>query len=94
MNTLISTQVVEQAPTVGYHMVLAVSSDSLVIMTRKKELVEIVILGNDPIAYLCEASTEDDFLDSLMTIKNMLLVGINPLPYIPGYESFKNRPCS
>lgn len=66
-----------------YPYLLAVSSDSLyVISPDKKMIIEIIVEGKDNNGCLCAADSEDDFLDAILLIKKDILAGLNPLCWI------------
>jgi hypothetical protein len=66
-----------------YEYMLAVSSDTLyVISPDKTRLVEIINDGTDINGYLLSAESEDEFLDTILRIKQDICSGYNPLLWI------------
>ena len=66
-----------------YEYMLAVSSDTLyVISPDKTRLIEIINDGTDIDGYLLSAESEDEFLDTILLIKQDISSGKNPLHWI------------
>lgn len=66
-----------------YNYLLAVSSDSLYILSSdKSRIVETIIDGIDNNGWMFSAETEDDFLDGINIIKKDILSGNNPLDWL------------
>lgn len=63
----------------GYPLLLAVSSDSLLVIDRKDSLVESIVSGIDNQGVKLQAEDEDQFLDAIGAIKFCFLHNINPL---------------
>lgn len=61
-----------------YPYLLAVSTNSLLIVNEKREFVEWVIKGVDKDAYLLSAPDEDTFLESLSLLKECIQSGQDP----------------
>lgn len=67
---------------IGYEYLLALSSDSLCVISRSYELVETIITGRDDDALVCSADNEDDFLEAISSIKYCIFRGINPIQFL------------
>jgi len=66
-----------------YEYMLAVSSDTLyVISPDKTRLIEVINDGTDINGYLLSAESEDEFLDTILRIKQDICSGKNPLLWI------------
>lgn len=65
-----------------YPFLMGISTDSLIILTKDKEFVEWIIIGKDDNGTLATTDNQDEFLDAIVTIRNMIVEGINPLLYI------------
>ena len=65
----------------SYDLYIAISSDTLLIIDKQLDLVESIIHGNDVDGLYCSFDDEDDFLDSIILFKKMILDGINPKTY-------------
>ena len=63
----------------AYEYLLAFSSDSLIVLDNNRECVEWIVEGNDVKGIVACADSEDNFLDAILTIKNMILSGFNPV---------------
>jgi hypothetical protein len=61
-----------------YPFYLAVSSDCLLVVNDKHELVEWVVKGKDTDAYLCSSPDEETFLENLLALKECILSGKDP----------------
>jgi len=72
-----------------YNYFLAVSSDKLLVLKRMDnynyELVEYIIEGKDNNGTLFSCPDEDSFLDAIIVIKDLLLLGLNPLEHLDIY---------
>jgi len=67
--------------------VLAVSTDSLLIMSQKVDkIVEMIVDGKDDDAYLCSTDDLDCFLDAINIIKADIASGLNPIERILRFE--------
>jgi hypothetical protein len=66
----------------AYEFYIAVSSDQLVILEKKRsdyQLVEWIVSGADNNSTVFSAPNEDVFLDAISVIKEAILSGTNPL---------------
>jgi len=64
----------------GYNYLLAVSSDTLyVISLDREDMIECIIEGTDNNGYVVQADDEDCFLEAIYTIKECIKAGNNPL---------------
>jgi|11_taG_2_1085331.scaffolds.fasta_scaffold08909_3 glycosyltransferase involved in cell wall biosynthesis len=79
---LILPKCTEDAKNLGYHLLLAVSTDSLYVITKDKELVETIRDGKDKKGYLVLAKDEDAFLDAILLFKDAIDMCDNPLNII------------
>jgi hypothetical protein len=71
---------VESLDNSGYEYLLAVSSDSLYILSPdRKQIIESIVEGTDNDGYVVQADNEDDFLYAIVRIKKEILRGVNPL---------------
>ena len=61
-----------------YPYLLAVGSDTLLILDHKQELVEWIIKGTTKEAWVCSSPDEDTFLENLSLLKACILSGRNP----------------
>lgn len=70
----------------GYPFMLAFSSDTLVIIDKSKmEAAEWIIVGQDDNGYVLQAAHQDEFLDTILAIKQAILSGDNPIAlFVPG----------
>jgi len=67
----------------SYEYLLAVSSDSLYILSPdRSRIFETIVKGEDNNGYLVSADCENDFLDVIVIIKRDILSGVNPLDWI------------
>lgn len=86
MNTAIITpkiKPIEAGVDSSYSYLLAVSSDSLYVLSPdKKEIIETIVDGTDDDGYICAADSENDFLDGIIQIKSDILSGLNPLDWL------------
>jgi hypothetical protein len=60
---------------------ICISSDSLLIIDKELELVEWIIQGHDNNGVYMSAENENDFLDAIIVLKNIILLGDNPLDW-------------
>ena len=71
---------VESLNNSGYEYLLAVSSDSLYVLSPdRKMIIESIVEGTDNDGYVVQADNEDDFLYAIVRIKKEILRGVNPL---------------
>lgn len=74
---------IEHSDDKSYEYLLAVSTDSLYILSSdKSRIVETIVKGKDNDGYLLSADCENDFLDAIVIIKRDILSGLNPLDWI------------
>lgn len=66
----------------NYEFLLGVSTDTLIVLDNNKELVEWIVEGNDTNGVVAQADNEDEFLDSIIIIKEMIASGLNPLTWL------------
>lgn len=65
-----------------YEYLLAVSSDSLYVLSKDKRIIETIVKRVDNKGYICSAASEDDFLEAIHVIKMDILANRNPLRII------------
>jgi hypothetical protein len=65
-----------------YEYLLAVSTNTLCVLSKDKKIVQTIVDGDDRCAYMFVAVDENVFLDALSAIKKCLLKGHNPLLYL------------
>lgn len=71
-----------------YSLLLAVSKDSLAILTKDRHFVTWLICGDDNYAILLTSDSEDDFLDAISMIRTMIKNQQNPKQYLlDNYET-------
>ena len=76
-------KLVESIDNTAYEYLLAVSSDSLYILSPdKSRIVETIVEGKDNDGFIASADCENDFLDAIVMIKRDILSGLNPLEWI------------
>ncbi len=64
----------------GYDYMLAFSTDTLLVIDKAKmQPLEWIIEGQDDQGYVLQASDEDEFLDTIIAIKQAINTGGNPL---------------
>lgn len=74
---------VQHTDDTAYEYLLAISSDSLYVLSPdKSRFIETIIEGKDTDGYIASADCEDDFLDAIVIIKRDILSGLNPLDWI------------
>lgn len=74
---------IEHSDNSSYEYLLAISSDSLYILSPDKHrIVETIVEGKDNDGYIASTDCENDFLDAIITIKRDILSGLNPLDRI------------
>jgi hypothetical protein len=67
----------------SYEYLLAVSSDSLYVLSPdRSRIFETIVKGEDNNGYLVSADCENDFLDAIVIIKRDILSGLDPLDWI------------
>ena len=82
-NTIITKiKPIETLDTTAYEYLLAVSSDSLYILSSNNRIVDTIIQGLDNIAWVFSADTKDEFLDAIIVLKQDIISGCNPLDRI------------
>jgi hypothetical protein len=64
-----------------YDYMLAISTDSLVVIDKDLNRLQEIIKGKDLDAIVCGCPDEDSFLDSLLVIKNCIKEGNNPIEF-------------
>ena len=62
-----------------YEYLLAVSTDTLVVINSKIEIEKVIIQGNDNDAYLCGCRDINHFLDALASLEELINNRINPI---------------
>lgn len=62
-----------------YCFMLAVASDTLIVLDRSMKPVEIILKGSDVNVIIFSFSCQDDFLDTFNICKNSIASGINPV---------------
>ena len=65
-------EVTESELNTYYEYMLAVSTDTLAVITSKLELEKIIIQGNDNDAFVCACDDINHFLDSLTLLENLI----------------------
>ena len=65
-------EVTESELNTYYEYMLAVSTDTLAVITSKLELEKIIIQGNDNDAFLCACTDINHFLDCLTMLEDMI----------------------
>lgn len=78
-NTCVNVEEVLQSMSNSYLYLLAVSTDSLYVISPDRQLVETIIKGVDNKGYVVSAEDEDVFLESISLIKQCILNGQNPI---------------
>ena len=74
---------IEHSNDKSYEYLLAVSTDSLYVLSPdKSRIIETIVEGEDNDGYLLSADCENDFLDAIVIIKRDILSGLNPLHWI------------
>jgi len=66
----------------NFEYYLAVSSDTLVTMSKDLKPIEFLRRGTDDDGYLCGTNNLDDYLDGIFKITNSIDAKQNPLTYI------------
>jgi hypothetical protein len=76
-------KVVRAFPEEDYKYLMAVSTDSLYILSSDKDrIVETIVEGKDNDAWMFSSDCQDDFLDAINIIKDDILSGVNPLIWL------------
>jgi len=68
---------------VNYEYLLAVTTDSLYVMSSEPvKVIETIIKGVDKDGWLIALDSEDDMLDAITLVKSDILAGRNPVDWI------------
>ena len=62
-----------------YDFMLAVASDTLMVLDRAMKPTEIIVKGKDVNVIILSFSSQDDFLDTFTICKNCIAEGVNPV---------------
>ena len=65
-----------------YEYLLAITSDSLYVMSRDKRIIESIIVGKDNEGYLCALEDEDSLLEAISVLKQCIYSGNSPVKEI------------
>lgn len=65
-----------------YEFLLGVSADCLLVLDKNNQLVEWIVIGNNTDGVIAAARNEDEFLDSIIIIKQMINNNQNPLLWL------------
>lgn len=69
----------EVIPFLHQKYILVFSKDTLLVVSNKLEVVELIVSGNDDDGYVFQSMDEDRFLDSILLVKEAFNKNIHPI---------------